>query len=141
MGGNTVSEPGAVVAATSIESGRFQATERAVDLGCLLRLFDRLMGMGQGYVEVRSVEDEFPLVTVGFRGERAVVHCAFGSDQMALLRGDGSVGSGETVEVPILDELATFSGDFVLDTAGVREVLRTFVEGAGPASLGEWFDL
>ncbi|MEU4198237.1 hypothetical protein AB0E69_40510 [Kribbella sp. NPDC026611] len=131
----------AVVAATSVESGRFHQVETTVDLGSLLRLFDQLMGIGQGYLELRSAEREFPLVTVGFRGRFAVMHCASAPDQMALLRGDGSVEPGQIVEVPIMGEFATFTGEFVLDTARARTALEDFVANGNPARLGEWCEL
>ena len=98
-------------------------------------------GIGQAYLEVRSTEHEFPLVTVGFRGGFAVIHCGSNPDVMALLYGDGSVAAGETAEVPIMDELATFTGEFVLTTATARKALQQFVGSGNPASLGEWCDL
>jgi hypothetical protein len=130
-----------VVAATSTESGRFDPVERFIDVDDLLRLFDQLTGIGQGYLEVRSTEREFPLVMVGFRGGFAVMHCASTPDQTALLYGDGSVAAEATIEVPIMDELAIFTGEFVLNTVGARKALKDFVGSGDPASLGEWCDL
>jgi hypothetical protein len=131
----------AVVAATAIESGHFHAVERPVDPDNLLRLFDQLVGIEQGYLEVRSTGHEFPLITVGLRDGFAVIHCASASDQMALLLGDGSVPPEETVQVPIMDELATFTGGFVLNAARARKVLEDFVDSGNPATLGKWCDL
>jgi hypothetical protein len=131
----------AVVAATSIESGHFHAVERTVDLDSLLHLFDQLVGIGQGYLELRSAEHEFPVVTVGFRAGFAVIHTTSAPGQTALLRGDGSVPPGEIVEVPIMNEFATFTGEFVLSTARARTAVEDFVGSGDPAHLGEWYDL
>jgi hypothetical protein len=136
-----VPNAGAVVAATSVESGRFHPVERPTDIVNLLGLFDQLTGLGQGYLEVRSLERDFPLVTVGFRDGLAVMHCAAAPDQTALVHGDGSIAPDEAVEVPIMDELATFTGAFVLDTARARRLLEDFVRSGDPASLGEWCEL
>jgi hypothetical protein len=120
-----VSEVEAVVAATSIESGRFHAVERVINLDSLLHLFEQLTGLGHGYLEVRSTENEFPLVTVGLQGGFVVIHCAFTPDRTALLYGDGSVAPRETVDVPIMDELAIFTGEFVLNPHGHGRCSRT----------------
>lgn len=90
-----------VVAATRVESGRFDAVERPIGEDELLRLFDQFLGIGQGYLEVRSAAKDFPVLTVGVRGGVAVIHCVTGPDQMALLCGDGLVASQEVVEVPV----------------------------------------
>ncbi|GAB3938465.1 hypothetical protein GCM10029976_052990 [Kribbella albertanoniae] len=130
-----------VVAATSIGSGRFDAAERTVGDGDLLRLFDQLAGSGRGYLEVRSLGREFPLLTVGLQGGFAVVHCSTAQEQMALLWGDGSVAAHEAIEVPVMDEVAVFSGEFVLSTTAARAVVEDFVRSGSPAGLGEWMDL
>lgn len=131
----------ALVAATSVESGRFRAVEMPTTFDALAQLFDQLTGVGQGYLEVRSTDHEFPLISLGFRHGCAVIHCASNPERMSLLCGDGSVAERDTVEVPIMDDLATFSGDFVVSAARARGVLLTFVRGADPSSLGEWCDL
>lgn len=141
VGVKVLSKVEAVVAATSIESARFDAMERSVDVDDLLRLFDQLTGIGQGYLEVRSPDGEFPIVMMGFRDGYAVIHCASTDGQTALLYGDGSVAADDTIEVPILDELATFTGDFVLDTTAARTAIEDFVRNGDPASLGNWSDL
>lgn len=131
----------ALVSATSVESGRFQAVERAIDRDDLLQLVDQLTGIGQGYLELRSAEHEFPVLTVGFRRGFAVIQCASTPDQTALLHGDGSIPPGETIDVPIVDELATFTGEFVLTVGRARKALEDFTESGNPACHGEWYGL
>src|SRR5689334_24416790 len=131
----------AVVAATSVESGRFHAVEKPISDDCVLDLFDQFVGVGQGYLEVRSADHEFPPVTMGMQGGFAVIHGATTPDQITLLYGDGSLSPQETVEVPIMDELETFTGEFALGTAAAREALEDFIRSGDLARLGRWFDL
>jgi hypothetical protein len=127
-----------VVAATRGESGRFDATEKVVGGDELLGLLDQFLGNGQGYLEVRAAESEFPLLTVGIRGDVAVIHCVIGPERMGLLRGDGSVASDAVVEVPVMDEIAVFSGEVAFGVAAARVVVADFVR---TGVLGEWIEL
>jgi hypothetical protein len=136
-----VSDERALVAATSVETGRFAPDQQSVDRDDLIRLVDQLSAIDQGYVEVRLVDDNFPALLVGFRKGHAVVHCMSAPESMALLTGDGSVAGSESVDVLVMDDLATFTGAYVLESARARDVLLKFVDGADPGSLGEWHDL
>ena len=129
-----------VVVATSVESG-FARTEQSVGRGDLVRMVDHLTAIDQGYVEVRLVDDEFPVLLVGFRRGFAVVQFMADRESMALLTGDGSVADSESVDVLIMDDLATYTGEYVLASARARDVLLEFADGADPRSLGEWHDL
>ncbi len=130
-----------LVAATAVESGRFRAVEMPTTLNRLTELIDQLRRAGQGYLEVRWTEHDFPMVSLGFVQESAVIHCASTPDQMALLRGDGSAGDRDAVEVLIMDDLATFPAEFVVSTDRAQELLLAFAQGAPPESLAEWSDL
>lgn len=136
-----MSDARALVAATSLETGRFAATEQSVDGDDLIWLLDQLSTIEQGYVEVRLVDEEFPALLAGFRKGRAVVHCMSSPESMALLAGDGSVAGSELVDVLIMDALAPFSGEYVLESARARDVLLKFADGADVPSLGEWHEL
>lgn len=136
-----MSDERALVAATSVETGRFASAEQSVHLDDLIRLVNRLAAMDHGYVEVRLVGDDFPALLVGFRKGFAVVHCMSGPESTALLMGDGSVAGSELVDVLIMDDLATFTGEYVLESARARDVLLKFADGADLRSLGEWHDL
>jgi len=57
----------------------------------------------------------FPVLSLAFRDDHAVVHLMSSTEGISLLVGDGTVPSGAEVEVPTMDDLAAFTGDFVLD--------------------------
>ncbi|MGW0940616.1 hypothetical protein [Streptomyces sp. NPDC002666] len=101
-------------AATSPEAGLFDPVERRSEVKDLADRFNDLRSRGQGYVEVRSPNREFPVLILAFRDDHAVVHLMSGTERMSLLVGDSTVPSGAEVEVPIMDDLAPFTGDFVL---------------------------
>jgi hypothetical protein len=126
---------------TSTATGRFSATETASSSADLLELFDSLTARGDGYVEVRRADSDFPLITIGFRGSRAVVHAASDTDSMSLLRGDGSLLATESVDVPIMDDSAAFTGDFVSTVDRARVVLEQFMLTGDVGTLGEWWRL
>ncbi|MFJ8153430.1 hypothetical protein ACIQ9L_14430, partial [Streptomyces sp. NPDC094468] len=63
-----------VWAATSPESGLFDPVERRTEVKDLADRFNDLRSCGQGYVEVRSPNREFPALTLAFQGDHAVVH-------------------------------------------------------------------
>jgi len=136
-GGREVVE--AVWAATSPVSGRFDPVETRSDLVALDDRFAALRARGHGYLEVRRT-DEFPVLTVGFRGSVAVVQALTSPEAMALLEGDGSV-AGEVVEVPVMDETADFAGEAGLNVDHAWSVVRSFLRGRDLDELGEWVDL
>ncbi|MFI6495178.1 hypothetical protein [Streptomyces sp. NPDC050564] len=63
-----------VWAATSPESGLFHPVERRSEVKDLSDRFNDLRSRGQGYVEVRSPNREFPVLILAFRDDHAVVH-------------------------------------------------------------------
>ncbi len=128
-------------AATSPESGLFQPVEKRSDVKDLSDRFNDLRSCGQGYVEVRSSNREFPVLILAFRGNHAVVHLMSDTERMSLLVGDGTVAPGAEVEVPIMDDLAVFTGDFVLDTDRAWELVHDFTQTRAAGPLGEWCEL
>ncbi|MFD7771115.1 hypothetical protein [Streptomyces sp. NPDC059787] len=115
-----------VWAATSPESGLFHEVERCSEVKDLSDRFNDLRARGQGYVEVRWPDREFPVLTLAFRDGHAVVHLMSDTERMSLLVGDGTVPSEAGVEVPIMDNLAVFTGDFVLDVDRAWDVVHDF---------------
>lgn len=128
-------------ATTSPESGRFSPGEKCSDGRDLSARFNELRTRGQGYLEVRSPDSEFPVLTLGFRNDRAVVHRFQDAEKVSLLAGDGTVASDAAVEVLIMDELAEFTGDFVLGVDHAWALVREFIRTGMPNELGEWREL
>ncbi|MCX5115431.1 hypothetical protein OOK13_44845 [Streptomyces sp. NBC_00378] len=130
-----------VWAATSPESGLFDPVERRSEVKDLADRFNDLRSRGQGYVEVRSPNREFPVLTLAFRDDHAVVHLMSDIERMSLLVGDSTVPSGAEVEVPVMDDLAAFTGDYVLDIDRAWDLVHDFTQTRAVGSLGEWFEL
>ncbi|MGW7364070.1 hypothetical protein ACWGI8_11725 [Streptomyces sp. NPDC054841] len=130
-----------VWATTSPESERFSSGERHSDVRGLSDRFSKLRSRGQGYLEVRLPDSEFPQLTLGFRGDHAVIHLINDAAGMSLLVGDGTVPSGAVVDVPIMDDLTEFTGDFVLSVETAWALVRNFIRTEAPSDLGEWCEL
>jgi hypothetical protein len=129
--------------ATSPETRRVGAVMRT-EFQELEARFIELRSIGEGYLEVELPTENSPQVSLGFRGDHAVV------DQLAdldedpksfLLVGDGSVPPDGTVDVPGMDEDSGFSGDFVMSVDRAWDAVRDFVRTGSPAGLGEWYEL
>ena len=130
-----------VWAATSPESGLFHPVERRSGLKDLSDRFSDLRSRGQGYVEVRSPNREFPVLILAFRDDHAVVHLMSDTERMSLLVGDGTVHSRVEVEVPIMDDLAVFIGEFVLHIDRAWDLMNGFTRTRAAGPLGEWCEL
>ncbi|GII59273.1 hypothetical protein Pth03_76620 [Planotetraspora thailandica] len=130
-----------VWATTSPESGRFSEGERRSDVKDLSDRFNELRSRGQGYLEVRFPDTEFPHLNFGFRGDHAVIHLTNDAEGTALVVGDGTVPSGAVVDVPIMDDLAAFTGDFVMSVDRAWSLVHNFIQTGAPSDLGEWCEL
>ncbi|MFG3585865.1 hypothetical protein [Streptomyces sp. NPDC047990] len=128
-------------AATSPESGRFTSTEELSAVPELSERLSELRSRGQGYIEVRLPNLEFPTLMLGFRNDHAVVHLLSAPERMSLLAGDATLPSHAEVEVPIMDELARFTGDFVMRVDRAEDLLHQFVRTGVADTLGEWCEL
>ncbi|MEE1671584.1 hypothetical protein RCR19_39870 [Streptomyces sp. WAC07094] len=128
-------------AATSPESGLFHPDERRLEVKDLSDRFSNLRSRGQGYLEVRSPNREFPVLILAFRDNHAVIHLMSDTERMSLHVGDGTVPSGAEVEIPIMDDLAVFTGDFVLDIDRAWELVHDFTQTWRASPLGEWCEL
>jgi hypothetical protein len=125
-----------VWAATSPESGLFDPVERRTDVKDLSDRFNDLRSCGQGYMEVRSPNSELPALTLAFRDDHAVVHLMSDTERTSLLMGDGTAPPGAEVEVPIMDHLAVFTGDFALGTDQAWELVHDFTQRQTADHLG-----
>jgi hypothetical protein len=128
-------------AATSPESGLFHPVEIRSEVEDLSDRFNDLRSCGQGYVEVRSPDKEFPVLILAFRGDHAIAYLMTDPERVSLLVGDGTAPSGAEVEVPIMDDLAAFTGDFVLDTDQAWDLVHDFTQTRAAGPLGEWCEL
>ncbi|GGV90126.1 hypothetical protein [Streptomyces massasporeus] len=131
----------AVWSMTSRESGRFNPVEKHSDLRDLAREFNELRSHGRGYLEVRMPDGEFPQLTLSFSDDQAVIHLFANEESVSLLAGDGATPAEVTVDVPVMDDLATFTGDFVLDVDHAWEVVQNFTQTQRLEDLGEWCEL
>ncbi|GAA3014674.1 hypothetical protein JCM13580A_56850 [Streptomyces drozdowiczii] len=123
------------------ESGLFSAVETDSGAEDLSGRFNDLRSRGQGYIEVRLPNREFPVLTLAFRDDHAVVHLMSDPERTSLLVGDGTVPSGDEIEVPIMDDLVTFTGDFVLDIDRAWNLVHYFSHTQAVTALGEWCEL
>lgn len=131
----------AMWAMTSPETGRFSGIEELSDVSVMEDRFHQLRSQGQGYVEVRLQDMDFPQLTLSFRDDHAVVHLFSDAEKVSLLKGDGTVPPEAAVDVPIMDDLAEFTGDFVLSVDRAWALVRSFARTGVPAALGEWCEL
>ncbi|MER7807367.1 hypothetical protein [Streptomyces sp900116325] len=130
-----------VWAATSPESGRFSPVEKRSEVRDLSDRLHDLRSRGQGYIEVRSPNREFPVLMLGFRDDHAVVHLMSDAEGMSLLAGDGTLPSDAEVAVPIMDELAAFTGGFVLELDRAWDLVHNFTSTGAACALGGWCEL
>jgi hypothetical protein len=129
--------------ATTPETRRVGAT-MYTDFSELEERFATLRSLGEGYLEVWLPTEGSSQVTLGFRGGRAVVEQLRSLDEdpkSFLLVGDGRVPWDGTVDVPVLDEDAGFTGHFVMSVERAWDAVREFVRTGSAAGLGEWFEL
>lgn len=126
-------------AATSPESGRFDAVVAHTDIESLNQRFAALRARGEGYVEVRRVDD-YPALAMGFRGSVAVIEAFRDQETMSILVGDGSYPA-ELVQVPSMGEETTYSGQAGIDVDHAWSLVHDFLRGRDLSELGDWFDL
>ncbi|WP_114255059.1 hypothetical protein [Streptomyces sp. Go-475] len=131
----------AVWSMTSLGSGRFNPVEKSSDMSDLRRDFSELRSRGEGYLEVRILDSEFPRLALSFCGDQAVIHLFTYEASVSLLVGDGATSPEATVDVPVMDESTTFTGDFVLGVDHAWEVVQKFAQAQAFEELGEWREL
>jgi hypothetical protein len=128
-------------AGTAVPGGRFSPIEVRSTPDELDGRFRELRPRGEGNLEVRLPDRDFPTISLGFRGGHAVIHRVDSPESMSLLRGDSSVPSDAAVEVLIMDEPAEFTGDFVVAVDHAWRLIKEFVHTNELVNLGEWCEL
>ncbi|MFD3505384.1 hypothetical protein ACFWWT_47980 [Streptomyces sp. NPDC058676] len=126
---------------TSVQSARFDSTERRSELRDLVSAFRELRASGRGHLEVNLPDSLYPYLTLSFLGDHAVIHLFTSEDSVSLLVGDGSVSPEGEVDVPVMDDLGTFTGDFVMGVDRAWDVMENFVRAGTVEGLGEWYEL
>ncbi|MGW5134183.1 hypothetical protein [Streptomyces sp. NPDC004135] len=126
---------------TSSESGRFNPIEQYSEVDAFGQKFEELRSRGRGYFEVRQSNAEYPRLGVGFQGDQAVVHLFLDEESVSLLEGDGTFPEEATVELPIVDESATFTGGFVLGIDHAWSKVLSFAQTGTFESMGNWCEL
>ena len=126
---------------TSVRSALFDSTERRSELRDLVRAFRELRTSGRGHLEVNLPDSLYPYLTLSFLGDHAVIHLFTSEESVSLLVGDGSVSPEGQVDVPVIDELGTFTGDFVMGIDRAWDVMENFVRTGTVEGLGEWYEL
>lgn len=124
--------------ATDLESRRLSVMKQGFDLADLTDHFTALRSLGHGYLEVRLPGSEYPLLTMGFQADQAVIHLFGDAETSSLLVGGGTAAADVVAHVPIMDDLAVFSGDCVLSVDRAWALVRTFIRTGRPCELGEW---
>ncbi|MGI5226505.1 hypothetical protein [Actinoallomurus sp. CA-142502] len=125
--------------ATSPSSGRFAAPEVETDMAELVERFEWLRAQGRGYLEVRR-DDDFPVLTMGFQDGVAVVHLFTSAETTCLLLGE-SAADAESTQVPVMDEPAEFTAEFVHRLDHAWEAVQQFVRTGEVTGLGQWYEL
>jgi hypothetical protein len=124
--------------ATSAVYGRFPPVEVTSTQDELLAQYEELGSHSEGYIEVRNSSHEYPWVAMGFRAGHAVIHRAEGPESMSLLHGDGSVPSDATVEILIMNDLAIFTGKFVVTLEHAWRLMREVARTGEVGDSGDW---
>ncbi|MGW5774238.1 hypothetical protein ACWEVY_34450 [Streptomyces longwoodensis] len=127
--------------ATDPGSRQFSATERTTHIADLADHFTALRSHGQGYLEIRLHGDAFPLLTLGFLNDQAVIHLFDTAEKQSLLIGDGTTPTDTDVHVPIMDDLAVFSGANIVAVDRAWALIRHFTQTGTPREPGAWREL
>lgn len=127
--------------ATSPDTGAYSAVEQVSGENDLLARLVQLQSRGEGYLEMRQSNHKFPLLTVGFRGDRAIIHSFVDSETTRLLYGDESVHAERQIEVPIMEENGLFTGAFVISSTRLSGIVQEFLRTGSVDKLGEWEEL
>jgi hypothetical protein len=136
-------EMNVVWSATSPETGRFCSAVMRTDFKDFEGRYTALRSLGEGYVEVEVSTDDSRQVSFGFRGDLAVVG-QLGNPEEArsfLLVGDGSLPPHGKIDVPFMDQVGVFTGDFVMTLDRAWDVVREFVRTGFVGDIGEWYEL
>jgi hypothetical protein len=128
--------------ATDPKTRRLSSERRTTAEEYVTRI-EALRVLGAGYSEVSLADRLYPRLILSFRGGYGVVHQFSAADKVALLAGDGSIATDQTVLVPVMDDIddAAFTGAFVLSADHAWAAVREFIRHGSVEDLGNWQEL
>lgn len=94
----------------------------------------------EGYVEVRSSESEYPLLAIGFRHDRAVLHRFSDAQNVYLLRRGLPPGTA-AFSIRIMDVDVEFDGVYGFPLKEACEVVARFFGAGSTGDVGQWVHL
>lgn len=133
-------EPPAWIGSVGAGEEETRHVQQRSETQTFLRFLESLSTHGGGYAEVAGGDQPFPMLALSAASGHGVIHQFPSADKSYLLRWDRSVPADEVVELPIIEGLATFSGDFVLTLDLAVGAVEAFARGAAVARLGEWVE-
>jgi hypothetical protein len=127
--------------ATDPDSGRLSESARRSGVEYCVSRIEALRALGVGYSEVNWADRDCPRVALSFRKPYAVVHYWSAPGKIYLLFGGGVIDPHESIDLPILDDDAPFTGDFILSADKAWDLVKTFINSGFIGDMGEWREM
>lgn len=101
---------------------------RGVDLAEVMHRAGLRNEHGYNYLEVSMSGESYPMLSIFFRDDHAVVAYIAGDEEPGtrMLNGDSSVGPDEVMEFLMLGNRQEFTGEVIVSAATAGEFLKTF---------------
>ncbi|WP_147436590.1 hypothetical protein [Propionibacterium australiense] len=94
-----------------------------------------------GYVEISRNPCDYPCLCLSYANGIAALQAFSNPETSLILEGSGLLEPTEIVELPALDELTSFTGNFIQDAEAVLEAVAGYLESFELDSIGEWYTL
>ena len=117
--------------------------DRPTDESELAAHFRLRKAAGSGYFEIShpDLSHLYPWMTFGFLEDLAVIEAFRSEEQMQILCGDGIAPSSDVFAIPVMDELASFTGEYVSSVDRAWTVVTAFIASDCTELVGDWHDL
>jgi hypothetical protein len=122
----------------SLGSGRAVPLPTRSDAEAYGNRLKQLVEQRSGYSEVWRVGSAYPALTLSISDDLAVVHCFNDARDCFLLEGGDVVPADTSHDFPIMDDVVSFTGDFISTSTRAAAVVDAFGRGADPSELGSW---
>ena len=126
-------------AATEPSSGRFVPLEVTGGPTDLARRFELLRQHGAGYLEVRR-EHDYPVLTLGFADDDAVLHLFTDADTVRLLL-NVQPARAEPAIVTVMDEPTEFTAEFIHRLDHAWSIVERFARTSHVPAMDQWQEL